>query len=268
VAERWQMTEARTGATAAVLAEVAAVTRAAFRGRQLVPGLPAPDGATETAISVAADLAAGAWLGQARDRDGALVGSVRAFTRATAEWEVRRLAVVPAARGSGLAQALMCFLEERAAEAGAPAVVLNSVVERGNPPFYARIGYPTVRHFPNPDKPLSEVAMRRELSRPAETLAYPWQGELAPRAYGVLVTWHTDGRRTVARVHHDVDDALELAAAVVPGMTFAGADGRREPDGAPALRSGEFAGPPAAVSAYRMPRALHPELLALWRVHG
>jgi predicted N-acetyltransferase YhbS len=262
------MTDARPSVAAAVLAEVAAVTRAGFRGRQLVPGLPAPDGATETAAAVAADLGAGAWLGLARDRDGVLVGSVRAFGRPTGEWEVRRLTVAPAARGSGLAEALMRFLERRAIAAGAPAVVLDAVVERGNPSFYARIGYSTMRHFPSDDKPLSEVAMRRELSRPVQRLSYPWRGELAARGYRLLVTWHTDGRRTLAGVHHDVADALELAAVAVPGYTFAGADGCREAGGSGAIRAGEFVGRPAGVAAYRMPRVVHPDLLALWRVHG
>ena len=260
---RWQLTAVASPAPAPVLAEVAAVTRAGFGGRQLVPGLPTPDGASETAASVAADLAAGAWLGVARDPAGALLGSVRAFPHPPDAWEVRRLAVHPAARGTGLAEALMRFLERRAALAGATAVVLDTVVERGNPPFYARIGYPTVRHFPSPDKPLSEVAMRRELRGPLERLRYPFEGERAPRGYGLLVTWYTDGVRTRARVHRDVADALAVAAVPWPGWTFVGADGG--PAGC--VEDAEYPGAPSTVDAYRMPRAVDPGLLALWRVH-
>ena len=50
-----------------------------------------------------------------------------------------------------------CYgLEADAAPRGWDRVVLDAVVERGNPPFYARLGYRTARYLPDPDKPLSE----------------------------------------------------------------------------------------------------------------
>ncbi|HZM81195.1 MAG TPA: GNAT family N-acetyltransferase [Candidatus Limnocylindrales bacterium] len=246
-----------------LLAQVAAVTRAAFLGAEPVPGLPTADGAFETPESVEADLGAGAWLAVARDRYGAVSGSVRAFIAESGAWVVRRLAVLPSTRGTGLSRALMYHLEESAVTAGATVVRLDAVVERGNPPFYASLGYTTVGHMPNPDKPLSEVAMLRDLTAPRRRLRYPWQGEAALGRYARLVTWHTDGENTLARVHCDVDDALKVAAEPVAGYTFAGADGC--PVGI-ALREGSFATPPKDVPEFRMPRTVHPDLLALWRL--
>jgi len=264
------------------LAQIAAVTRAAFQGAEPVPDLPTADGASETGDSVAADLEAGAWLAVARNRSGEIVGSVRAFAEQTgglaasanlraevptSAWVVRRLAVLPAMRGTGLAQALMCHLEEAAASAGAAIVRLDAVVERGNPPFYASLGYETTAHFANPDKPLSEVAMRRALGVPRLRFGYPWEGEAAPGKYAVLVTWHTNGIHTIARCHSDVDSAIAVAAQPVDGFAFAGADGC--PDQIAdqiAVHDGVFDGPPASIAAYRMPRTVHGNLLALWRL--
>jgi GNAT superfamily N-acetyltransferase len=256
----------------AVLVETATATRAGFTGADLLPGLPRPDGLFETAESLAADLAAGAWMCLARDPRGAITGGVRAFTRRDGNrdpvWEVRRLAIVPQRRGTGLARALMRRLEDAARDAGAVAVTLDTVVERGNPAFYARLGYRTLAHIPTPDKPLSEVSMRRELDVPAAPLAYPWDGEQAPRDYRLVVTWHTDGTTTIARVHRDVDDVLRLAT----GHDFAGADGWRDADPAAEaivrrwLGAMRYAGRPEDVPAYRMPRRGHPDLLALWRL--
>lgn len=297
----WTLTVTAGSLTGALLDEVASGTRAAFASGDLLPGLPEPDGLGESPGSVAADLAAGAWLCLARAGDGSIIGSVRAFARPDADldgqtaWVVRRLAVVPHLRGSGLAQALARRLEDEARAAGARAVRLETVVERGNPVFYARIGYATVGHFANPDKPLSEVSMRRVLDRPPVRLDYPWQGESAPGGYRLLVTWHTDGARTVAQVNLDVDDALRVSQSIADqtGLDFAGADGWRDAEkgiaatlshrlagaaGSPAasaamtssMRDGSrtvtFAGPPAGIPAYRMPRTVHPELLALWRL--
>ncbi|HEX5202305.1 GNAT family N-acetyltransferase [Paractinoplanes rhizophilus] len=264
---------------------VAAVSQAAFLAPEPVAGLPIADGAHETAAAVAADLAAGAWLCLAHvpgDGDRRLVGSVRSFVAPDGAWTVRRLAVDPRMHGKGLAKALMRRLEQRAAAAGAPAVALDAVVERGNPPFYARLGYRTVRHFPNPDKPLSETAMRRELAGSATPLDHPWDGEDAAVAYGVLVVWHGNGNRTVARTYTDVTDALSVLRRAEPGLGLLGADGWAA---GPAREAGPIRGrlagcggsvldggvigydrPHGEVAAYRMPRTVTPELLALWRL--
>jgi GNAT superfamily N-acetyltransferase len=231
-------------------------------------GLPTADGARETAESLASDLDRGAWLAVARDRHRDITGSVRAFAEPSGAWVVRRLAVLPHFRGSGLAQALMRHLEEAAASKGVTIVRLDAVVERGNPPFYASLGYTTTAHFPGPGKPLSEVAMHREVRRPAMRFRYPWEGESAPGRYRLLVTWHTDGEKTVARHHCDVESALRVASEPFDGLTFAGADGCQDCDVRDIVRDGVFAGPPAAVPAYRMPRTVHPDLLALWRLRA
>jgi GNAT superfamily N-acetyltransferase len=246
----------------ALLHQIAAVTRAAFLGAEPVPGLPIADGAFETDESVAADLDAGAWMAVARNGQGDVTGSVRAFVDAQGAWVVRRLAVLPGMRGTGLSRALMHHLEDRAAVAGAKVVRLDAVVERGNPPFYAGLGYITVGHMPNPDKPLSEVAMHRDLTSPRQRLRYPWEGEAAPGAYATVVTWHTDGQGTTARIHSNVDDALRVAGRPVDGQTFAGADGCQI---AIALHDQAFDVPPGEVAQFRMPRGVHPRLLALWR---
>jgi GNAT superfamily N-acetyltransferase len=267
-------------------AAVAAVSQAAFTAPEPVADLPIADGAHETAVAVAADLAAGAWLclahrPGARPTDRELVGSVRAFVAPDGTWTVRRLAVSPQMHGRGLAKALMRRLEERAAAAGAPAVGLDAVVERGNPPFYARLGYRTVRHFANPDKPLSETAMRRDPARPAAPLDYPWDGESATTSYGVLVVWHGDGERTVARTYTGVTDALRVLRRAEPGLALLGADGWA---GGPAREVGvirdrlaagggvvhghtvAFDRPHGDIGAYRMPRTATSQLLALWRL--
>jgi GNAT superfamily N-acetyltransferase len=258
--------------------EIAASVRAAYAGSDPRLPLPVADGAREDAGSVAADLSAGAWLCVARDPAGALVGSVRAFARPGGCWEVRRLAVVPAQRGTGLARALVRRLEDAARLAGAGTVRLDAVVERGNPPFYTRLGYATLRHFPNPDKPLSEVDMERSLSTGPVPLRYPWQGERADPGYPLLVTWHATAGGTLARLHRGVARARDAAGAA-PG--FLGADGWPPPGEADpervlaGLAAGggtvhgdavRFAAPAVAVAAFRMPRLVHPDLLALWRL--
>jgi predicted N-acetyltransferase YhbS len=271
----WDLCTIVTPLSPAEISQIVTATRAAFRGAEPVPGLPTADGALENAASVAEDLRAGAWLAVARDRSGRIVGSVRAFAEPSGAWVVRRLAVLPRLRGTGLARALMRHLEEAAAAAGAPIVRLDAVVERGNPPFYAGLGYTTTAHFPSPDKPLSEVAMHRELGLPRARLRYPWDGESAPQRFALLVTWHTDGAQTMARIHTNVDSGMRVAGEPVDGYTFAGADGygysygHDDPAVArlarEALGAGVFDAAPAAVAAFRMPRTVHPGLLALWR---
>ncbi len=266
----WALGEIVDTPSSAEVSQIAAATRSAFQGTEPVSGLPTADGARETVSSLAEDLATGAWLAVARDGIGRIVGSVRAFAEPSGAWVVRRLAVLPSLRGSGLAQALMRHLEEAAAADGAPFVRLDAVVERGNPPFYASLGYTTTAHFPGPGKPLSEVAMHRDLSAAPGKLRYPWEGEAAPRHYALLITWHTDGARTVARYHRDVDDAVRVARRPIAGHTFVGADGCRDAAIADivgkAAGDGLFAGAPPSVAAYRMPRTVHPDLLALWRL--
>ncbi|MGW5867828.1 GNAT family N-acetyltransferase [Streptomyces sp. NPDC055239] len=193
-----------------VVGQVAAVTRASFADADPLPGLPAPDGATESADVVSADLAAGAGLWIARDAEGRLLGSIRAVPKGADAWEVRRLGVAPAALGTGLARRLVRALESDAAAAGADRVVLDAVVERGNPPVYARLGYRTVRYLPNPDKPLSEVTMERALDTPPEPAAHPHPtGTLAVGT--ALVDWFATGDGRVSAVLTAVTGPDEFA---------------------------------------------------------
>ncbi|MET7638025.1 GNAT family N-acetyltransferase [Streptomyces sp. NPDC005438] len=266
--------------------EVAGVTSAAYEVGDLVPGLPVADGAHETARDVLADVAAGRslWIAVV---DGRCAASVRAVPRADGDWEVRRLAVAPWVRRGGLGTLLLRRLERDASGAGVGRVVLDAVVERGNPAFYARAGFRTVHHFAADDKPLSEVHMERDPSTPALARPHPENG---PRP-GWAVTWWGVGSTTVACPGPDVpppagaralgEDRLVRAGASgeaasaevtdgevtdgqitseeITALLTAGAD-RSEPDG-----SLVFGRPAARIRAFAQPRLTHTHLLAWWR---
>ncbi len=251
---------------------VAEVTRAAFAVADPVPGLPTADGARESAAVVHADLAAGALLWVARDDVGEVRGSVRAVRRqGSGCWEVRRLAVDPRWRGSGLARVLMRRLESDAHAAGVPLVRLDAVVERGNPSYYAALGYRTVRHFPSPDKDLSEVAMARDPAVPPVPAPYPWP-DRAPVTHSV--SWFTVAGRTVAvagRGGSAVGARTRGHARMVADRFGAepvliGTDGWFGGIGEPVPPLREYQAPPDQVPAFTMPRTTDHRLLALHRL--
>ncbi|MER7900597.1 GNAT family N-acetyltransferase [Streptomyces sp. NPDC096046] len=200
--------------TAELAGQVAAVTRASFADSDPLPGLPRPDGAVESAEVVTADLAAGAGLWLARDADGELLGSIRAMPKGPGTWEVRRLGVAPKALGTGLARRLVRALEADAVADGADLVVLDAVVERGNPAVYARLGYRTVRYLPNPDKPLSEVTMERALAGPPEPVRHPQPTGTLPEGAALLDWFVTQDGRTAAVLgtHRGQDEFAGVAA--------------------------------------------------------
>ncbi|RFU85220.1 GNAT family N-acetyltransferase [Streptomyces triticagri] len=267
-------------------AQVASVTRAAFAGSDPLPGLPEPDGASESAAVVAADLAQGAGLWVARDTDGRLLGSVRSLAKKQDAWEVRRLGVAPRALGTGLGRRLVRALENSAAAAGVGRVVLDAVVERGNPQVYSALGYRTVNYLPNPDKPLSEVSMERRPAEDPAPVPHPLPTGTLPRG-SALVDWFTCGKRTAAVLgrHTDGDEfggmpaRREAAERALGPVRYAGTDAwsggadalahwRR------ALATGSdgvhgdlltFRRTAAEVGAYLMPRTVVPEVLALCR---
>ncbi|MDI6102994.1 GNAT family N-acetyltransferase [Actinoplanes sp. NEAU-A12] len=259
---------------------IAEVTRAAYARGDLVPGLPAADGARATADEVRADLAAGLRLITAYDR-GVCVGAVRAAALNPHTWEVRRLAVAPGLRHGGTGRRLLRRLEAEAWAAGATRVTLDAVVERGNPAFYTRVGYHTVRHFPNPDKPLSEVHMQRLADAADEPLVYP-QADTTGDQPGVAVTWWAVPTGTVCRISESRDgplgaarrDRASLPATARPvGADFwAGAAAaelravRAEVSAGAAQR--HYPAPAATVSAFAQPRLRCPQLLAWWRDPG
>ncbi|MFE5810333.1 GNAT family N-acetyltransferase [Streptomyces sp. NPDC056491] len=275
---------------------IAEVTRASFADADPLPGLPRPDGAFENAEDVRADLAGGAGLWIARNADGRLVGSIRAIPKGPTTWGVGRLGVSPEALGTGLARRLVRALEtDVAATADADRVVLNAVVERGNPPVYARLGYRTVRYLPNPDKPLSEVTMERLLDGPPEPAAHPYPTGTLPTGTA-LVDWFATGDGRVAAVlttHRDraVDEFAGLADRAMRAggttlhlgtdawVTSTGVD-RSAADRWRELLSGHadsvdvdpvrgdlltFGRTPAEIAPYLMPRTLVEPALALCR---
>ncbi len=251
---------------------LAEVTRAAFAVADPVPGLPIADGARECAAVIHADLASGALLWLARDDDGEVRGSVRAVRRPGTDcWEVRRLAVDPRWRGSGLARALMRRLESDAHDAGVPLVRLDAVVERGNPSYYAALGYRTVRHFPSPDKQLSEVAMARDPGLAPAPAPYPWP-DRAPVAHSV--SWFTVAGRTVAvagRGGSAVGARTRGHARMIADRFGAvpvliGTDGWFGGIGEPVPALRVYQAPPAQVPAFTMPRTTDRRLLALHRL--
>lgn len=225
------------------------IIRAAYADGDLVPGLPVADGARAEPAEILDDLAAGCPLWMATV-DGEPAGTVRAVPRRPHTWEVRRLAVAPWLRRGGTARALLARLEADAVAAGVTEVTLDAVVERGNPAFYARVGYRTVRHFGAGDKPLSEVHM----SRDPRTPAVPVTDDRWPTEPGLTLTWVATPGGTACR-HSGKADSMEA----VLGIDFlAGA-------GPAAVTGGDFDRPAAEIPAFRMPRTVHPELLAWWR---
>ncbi|MET9349456.1 GNAT family N-acetyltransferase [Streptomyces termitum] len=258
--------DSAAGAPEGLCEEVAAVTADAYAAGDLVPGLPVADGARERAADVRADLAAGRGLWVA-SLDGETAGAVRAVVRPDGDWEVRRLAVSPRVRHAGLGRLLLRRLETAAAAAGARRVVLDAVVERGNPAFYARVGFRTVRHFGAADKPLSEVHMVRDPSAPPE----PGR-PCAPVGDGRAVSWWAAPDGTLCRTGAPLPEGPQeglLGIDVLPGTAAA-----RWPEAEAALaaradrRTGDglfFAGPAARTAAFAQPRLVHPGLLAWWR---
>lgn len=257
-----------SGGECAVLCErTAAVTAAAYAAGDLVPGLPVADGARERPADVREDLAAGRGLWVATV-DGEVAGSVRAVVRPDGDWEVRRLAVAPWVRHAGLGRLLLNRLEAAAVAAGARRVVLDAVVERGNPAFYARVGFRTVRHFPAADKPLSEVHMERD-PREAARAGRPYD----PDVQGCAVTWWSapDGARCLPGAPVPAAPAegllgIDCLPAATPvqrdliSRELTAAADRVDPDGALF-----FARPAARIAAFAQPRLLHSGLLAWWR---
>ncbi|MFD5514926.1 GNAT family N-acetyltransferase [Streptomyces sp. NPDC127066] len=255
----------------ALAERTAALARAAFSAGDRYPGLPPADGSAETAGEVRAELERGTRMWTALDEHGEAVGCVRAIPGPDGTWAVRRLGVVPRARGRSVGLLLMRALEDGARADGAARVVLDAVVERGNPPFYCRLGYRTTAHFPGPDKPLSEVHMEKDLAAPDEELPYPWGGEPVPLWDGPMRVWFSGPRGTVAlpatpgpAPEAGLAVLAERAARRVGGPArFRGADGLARPGGVLVDPR-----PAEAVPAFVMPRGADGGALALWRTGG
>ncbi len=247
-----------TAAAAAARAEeLAALTRAAYAGADPLPGLPVPDGARETAEKVRAALAAGAVVWVALAAEGVPVGAAR-----VRDWEISRVSVVPAARGTGVARALLAAVEHAAVTAGVPEVRLNAVIERCLPPRYARLGYRVVSHWPSPDKPLTEVTMTRRAGGPCVARLLPWDGA-ALLPHRAVRSWLLRGQELICVTAPGADPvrAVRKAAIQFPDARLAGVDVCARAEVAcerlPAARPD--------VLAHLMPRAAAPGTFALWR---
>ncbi|MFF5639398.1 GNAT family N-acetyltransferase [Streptomyces sp. NPDC012825] len=256
--------------TAAGLAgRIAALTRAAYRGSDPLPGLPVPDGATETEAAVRADLASGATVWLAESAPGRPVAALRVTELPDGAWGIGRVSVLPAARGTGVARTLLDAVEDAALREGVPVLRLDAVVERCLPPLYARLGFAPVRHWPSGDKPLTEVTMERRPGAPPRPGQRSWLGA----GDGVRVHWLLTGDALLAVIGDDT-------AEVPPGTRLAGIDvwrgdgprahgrlrdlltatGRRAGGTTVAFPPGRHAAP-----VHLMPRAAEPRLHAWCR---
>jgi GNAT superfamily N-acetyltransferase len=276
-----------------LLAELASITRESFAGGDMLPGLPAADGASDSAGSIQDELESGIRMWMVHTGDERPVGCVRAIPRSDRLWQIRRLAVRADAQGFGLGRRLVRGLEHAARAEAVGALVVWALVERGIAPFYSLLGYRTTGHFGSEDKPLSEAVMELDLAAPAPALEYPWGTEPAgvgPDS-GMAVSWFAAGEDTVAVLgalepdnrsvvteHHR--EAARLVGAVgaarfIGGDGWAGcgqeeADALRAElasradhrDGAALLFRRHF----LTVREFTMPRSVHPKLLALWRM--
>jgi GNAT superfamily N-acetyltransferase len=257
---------------------VAAVTVRGYGRPEPVAGLPAPDGRAERSADVLADLERGARV-LTVGVDGVPAGAVRMLPGPDGAWTVRRLAVDGRFGGLRLGARLVQAVEDEAARAAPPRctakVSLDAVVERGVPPFYARLGYRTVAHWPAGDKPLSEVTMTRSVGGPRRRLDHPWEGDdVAPRD-GLLVGYfRTTGTAGAGPLVVTVGPAGGRAADLVREQGLLAAAELGDPSGQ--LRCvgadhvpGTHRGPVlvgAAASGFAMPRTITDRALALWRV--
>ncbi|PTA46529.1 GNAT family N-acetyltransferase [Micromonospora sp. RP3T] len=264
--------------TAACVTLVAELTRAAYTGSDPVDGLPVPDGARDTAASVAAQVDAGCRLWLAR-LDGRPVGALRSRPVPDAvspTHRVERISVLPAWRGRAVAARALALLEDALAAEGIHRTEVHAVVERGLAPVYPPLGYLPVAHWPSPDKPLSEVTLRRELrqprtpavARPAREPAIGWPVSwfAGPAGFPTLAVCTGRGPVATRTAAH-----RRLARAVAGDAAWRGVD-VWPVDPAPLLTAPVRAAAvalwpaaPATVRAHLMPRDLHPDALALWR---
>jgi len=214
---------------------------------------------------------------------------VRAIPRPGKVWQIRRLAVTLTGQGTGLGRLLVRGLERTALVEGMRKLVVWALVERGIAPLYSKLGYRTTGHLATPDKPLSEAVMELDLGRPAPPLAYPWGTEpRCPYHQGVMVTWFGSARRTVAVTGPLTANPRPAVARQLARVTrelgaarFLGGDGWADcsPESAAEVhdaiaaradavtgRTALFERPCREVVEFTMPRAVAPDLLALWRV--
>ncbi|MEV0308340.1 GNAT family N-acetyltransferase [Nonomuraea fuscirosea] len=284
---RWHVAEIPWPGSAD-LDTMAAITRAAFADGDMLPGLPAADGASDTAESIEADLRAGIRLWMAHAGDGRPLGYVRAIPRDSSLWQIRRLAIRQDMQGRGVGRELVLGLERAARSEGVANVVVWALVERGIAPLYARLGYRTTGHLASPGKPLSEAVMEVRAGVPRPALAYPWGTQPKLAAGRPVIAWFAVEGGTAAVLGEAEPGSRATVRALARHAAdlgarparFLGADCWEDgetPDvegvsarlASSADRGGDrlllFDRPSLDVEAYTCPRAGEPELLALWR---
>lgn len=273
-----------SGLNLALAGQVAELTRVAYGGSDPLPGLPAPDGASENARSVATFITDGGSVWVAKDGADDLVGALRTGRCDDGALFVSRVAVAPAWRKLGVGRWLLTEVEDQAAADSEPVIRLDAVVERCVPPYYARLGYHvTEHHLADDDKLLTEVAMERD-PRAARRQQQPYPLTCIDARVTGTLTWFllADGLAAVSR-----QGTHSLASAVTHGLDVLG-DGAARLAGVDAWRgqagdlSGLLAGLAGAVTCpdgmvcrglgsrqavplHLMPRACHPDLWAALR---
>jgi len=243
--------------TPALATELAWLTRTAYTGSDPLPGLPAPDGQFETADAVTGPV-------YTATLDGRRVAALR-VRLAGDRWRVARVSVLPDYRGRGLVRRLLDVLAADARRQRIDWLELDAVVERCLPPRYARLGFRTQSNWPSPDKPLSELTMRRATAEPADPVPLGWPEARLSR-HATVIGWLLSGR-TLLRVCRPASgdplaDLLAAARAVGrPGLLLAGVDLSPQPAGE--LRIFPDAG--RIHPEHLMPRSRQADTLALWR---
>jgi len=249
--------------TGELAGQLAQLTRSAYAGSDPLPGLPEPDGQFETTAAVLHTVAGPGWLYTLADQGG-LVAALRARP-ADDCWRVSRISVLPGYRNRGLVRLLLDAVARDARRRGIDWLELDAVVERCLPPVYARLGFAVLSNWPSPDKPLSEVTMRRRAAEPAGAMPLDWQGARLTE-HATVVSWLLSGQ-TLLRVPQRASgdpraDTLAAAAAVDrPGLLLAGVDLSPQPGGPIRV----FADAGRTQPDHLMPRTRHAGTLALWR---
>lgn len=181
-----------------------AFTRQAYANSDPVPGLPAPNGATEGVRQLLRFLEEGGSVRVAR-AGNRVIGLLRTSVLPDGALWVSRVAVAPWARGRGVGAELLVSVEEIAAVEGFRVVRLDAVIERCLVPYYARLGYRVVAYHPPDDgRPLTEAGMERDLALPRQPMPYRGPDPGANQ----IVAWYATAAGTTAVVAEATDRSL------------------------------------------------------------
>ncbi len=99
-----------------------------------------------------------------RHAQGELLGTARLHRIDDRCGQIRYMAVQPEWRGQGIGTALLCWLEDRAREAGLTEIVLNA--REPSVAFYRRLGYEEIGEGPTLFGAIPHRKMRKALATP------------------------------------------------------------------------------------------------------